>query len=304
MIHNNIKRVAVLKGGWSPEREISLRSGAKVADSFRKLGYETCEIDVIKDLRFVTDELYRANPDYIYNALHGIGGEDGVIQGVLEIFGKPYSNSKVLGSVLSFNKVVAKILACAHGVLVPRGVAISKNNLQEIDVKNPPVGYPFIIKPAENGSSVGVFLVSNESDMLKILETEWTFGDEIIIEEYIDGREFTVLVINDGKAVGSVEIISKNAFYDYASKYDSDGSKHVAKYEMNSFHRDNMHRMAELAYRACKCSGVARADFIYNGKDSYFIEINTQPGMTDVSLVPDIARSKGMSFEDILKIDL
>ncbi|MDR2074827.1 MAG: D-alanine--D-alanine ligase [Holosporales bacterium] len=295
-----MRKIAVLKGGWSPERSISIKSGENVANGFRKLGYDVYEIDVIKDLRYLTDELYKIDPDYVYNALHGIGGEDGVIQGLLEIFGKPYSNSNVLSSSLAFNKSIAKKIAKSAGVNTPHYIDINQNELKNISANNPLISYPFVVKPCSNGSSIGVFVIHDKEDLKKLQKEEWIFGNNIIVEKYIDGREFTVLVI-DSKAIGAVEILPKHEFYDYSSKYDEDGSRHIPNYNLEQSRNANMYKMAEIVYNSCMCSGIARVDFRYDGIRPYFIEINTQPGMTGVSLVPDIAEYSGMSFEDILE---
>ncbi len=297
-----MKKIAVLKGGWSLERSVSLSSGENVAELFRKMGYETHEIDVIKDLRFITDELYRIDPDYIYNVLHGTGGEDGVIQGVLEIFGKPYSNSGVLGSAICFDKSVSKKLVKLAGVTVPNSVDLTKQDLKNIKSHNPPIQYPFVLKPCANGSSVGVFIINSLEEFEKIQKSKWKFEDALIIEEYIKGREFTVLVMNN-QALGSVEIAYKNEFYDYESKYTNGGSTHILEYHMPEKHKCEMYRMAELAYRACKCNGVVRVDFKYDGENVYMLELNTQPGMTPTSLVPDMVTYNNISTKCILEID-
>ena len=294
-----IKKIAVLKGGWSLEREISLQSGKNVADGLRSLGFDVFEIDIRKDLMYITNELYKINPDYIFNMLHGTGGEDGIIQGVLEIFGTPYSNSNTLSSSICFNKFVAKQIVKSCGVNIIPGVRIYKDNLKNIDLDNPDIPYPFVIKPTENGSSVGVFLVFDKNDMKNIINKDWTFGDEIIIEKYIKGREFTVSVL-DGNAMGSVEIVYNNKFYDFDAKYSDGGSRHLQDFDMIEEHKNKMMRMAEDVYKACYCKGIARVDFIYDQNEVFFLEINTQPGMTKTSLVPDIAKNKGISFENIL----
>ena len=290
-------------GGWSPEREVSLKSGKNVVNGLKKLGYDVYPIDVKKDLRYITAELYKANPDYIFNTLHGVGGEDGVIQGILEVFGKPYSNSGVLGSAVCFSKLISKYILGANGIRVIKGLNIKKNDLKNIDPANPIEKYPFVIKPSESGSSVGIFLIFDENDLKKVQNTVWDFGEDILIEKYIKGREFTVLVAN-GKVLGSVEITYKNEFYDYASKYNTGGSSHVADYYMPNPDQEEMYKMAEKSYNLCKCSGIARIDFLYDGEKPYFLEVNTQPGMTEMSLVPDIAKYNGISFEEILEMCL
>ena len=290
---NNIHKITVLKGGWSPEREISLQSGENVANLLRESGFDVYEIDVKKDLLYLTNELYKSNPDYIYNVLHGVGGEDGVIQGILEIFGKPYSNSSVLSSAICFDKQICKTIVKANGVNVINGYCI-----QSLEIKNIKAKYPFVIKASCNGSSVGVFLIFNEEDFNKVKSIDWQYGNEVIVEEYINGREFTVAVIN-GKAIGAIEIVSSNNknFYDFKSKYSNGGSTHISNYNLEKKMEDKMFCMAEIAYKSCKCNGIARVDFRYNNKDVYFLEINTQPGMTSKSLIPDILRNKNIKFE-------
>ena len=340
-----MKKIAVLMGGWSQEREISILSSKSVSSILRDMGYEVSEIDVKKDLKYITDELYKANPDFVFNMLHGIGGEDGVIQGVLEIFGVPYSNSGVVGSAISFDKAICKKIASARGVRVVEGFEIHKDDIYKLgseikigplseptiseevlevtEAQNPSVHevredsrtgtttklpergrleYPFVVKAASNGSSVGVFLIFNEEDLNKVKNTEWTFGDKVLVEKYIKGREFTVLVAN-GKTIGAVEITFKNKCYDYESKYEIGGSTHISSFELNESAIKEMYAMAEKVFEACCCKGIARADFRYDNENVYFLEINTQPGMTELSLAPDIARFKGISFGDLLKMN-
>ena len=300
---SNIERIVVLKGGWSSEREISLQSGAHVASLFRESGFDVYEIDVKKDLLYITQELYKANPDYIYNALHGIGGEDGVIQGILEVFGKPYSNSNVLSSSICFNKQICKTIVKASGVNVVSGYYITSSDIKNMNTINGiNIDYPFVIKPSCNGSSVGTFLIFNKEDLNKLKSIEWNYGDEIIIEKYISGREFTVAVV-DGKAIGALEIVlNNNIFYDFKAKYNNGESKHIANYNLGKEMETKMFKMAETSYTACKCNGLARIDFRYDGNDIYFLEINTQPGMTSTSLVPDILRNSNIQFIDSLQL--
>lgn len=293
-------KITVLMGGWSPEREVSLASGANVASELTNLGYEIYVIDVKKDLRYLVDELYKSDPDLIFNMLHGIGGEDGVIQGILEVFGKPYTGCGVLSSALCFDKSITKKLINLNGVQVANSIDITSEEFLSMDPCCPALPYPFVIKPEANGSSVGVFIINNNNELKSIQKQGWDFGRYIMIEEYIKGREFTVLV-ESGKTTGAVEIVPKNEFYDYASKYDDDGSRHIPDFEMLPNHKDEMFKMAEKAYMACKCSGIARIDFIYDGRNSYCLELNTQPGMTNISLVPDIYRSINKSTSELAR---
>ncbi|MDR0640762.1 MAG: D-alanine--D-alanine ligase [Holosporales bacterium] len=340
-------RIVVLKGGWSPEREVSLNSGAFVSNELRSVGHDVHEIDVIKDLRYITDSLYEHSPDYIVNMLHGIGGEDGIIQGILEVFGVPYSGSGVLGSSLAFHKSLCKMIVKAQGVRVIDGLDIHCHDIQQINTPmGPQMQYPFVVKPAANGSSVGVFLVFNDRDLETLKNTEWTFGKDVILENYIAGREFTVLV-NGGKAIGALEIVPNSNFYDYGSKYNEGGSSHILDFELEPALLDQMLSAAEIAFTACHCRSFARVDFrvdvnhvhtqssqefgagdtscsrrsvldlliIRPFKTSsgstnpqasedrvYFLEINTQPGMTSTSLVPEIAKYNHVELPCILNI--
>jgi D-alanine-D-alanine ligase len=297
-------RITVLAGGWSPEREISLMSAECVVAKLKGLGHEVYELDVRKDLRYISDELYKARPDFIFNMLHGIGGEDGVMQGLLEIFGIPYSNSGVLGTAIAFHKPTCKKLAGLAGIRVIEGFDINKDDIKKINADSGlRMEYPFVIKPAANGSSVGVFLIFDEQDLARVKGTDWVFDDEVLIEKYIDGREFTTLVV-DGKMIGTLEITHKNRFYDYESKYDVGGSTHISSFELNRTAREDMYRMSEAVFKACHCQGLARVDFRFDGSDVYFMEINTQPGMTELSLAPDIARFNGLSLGDLLNMSL
>lgn len=299
---DRIKNITVLMGGWSSERDISLKSGECVSAILERMGYEVCRIVVEKDLRFITEELYKSNPDFVLNMLHGTGGEDGIIQGLLEIFGKPYSNSGVLSSAICFDKSICKAIAKLTGATVPNGFEICPNEIQNLGTSIE-VKFPFVVKATSNGSSVGVFLIFDEQDLANLKSKEWTFGDHILVEEYIDGREFTTLVI-DGKAIGSVEITFQNKFYDYASKYEIGGSSHISSFELNQNQMQEMHKTAEKIYKACRCKGAARADFRCNDQGTFFLELNTQPGMTELSLAPDIARFNGISIEELILMNL
>ncbi len=294
-------KIAVLYGGWNPEREISIKSGKNISKILSKLGYEVSEIDVKKDLRYLTKELYKINPDFVFNTLHGFGGEDGVLQGLLEIFGKPYSNSGVLSSAICFDKAVCKSIVKHKGVRVIEGTEIKDTDISDINTTDSlKFDYPFVIKPASNGSSVGVFIISTKTDLDNLKKQPWSFGEKVMIEKYIKGREFTILVLN-GKAIGAVEITYKNQFYDFESKYETGGSSHIGDYKLSKSVISEMFKMSELVFTACECRGIARVDFRYDDEKIYFLEINTQPGMTDVSLVPDIAKFNGITMENLLQ---
>lgn len=293
----NVKKIAVLLGGWSSEREISIASGRNVANVLRKMGYEVIEIDVRKDLRYLTEKLYEAKPDFVFNMLHGVGGEDGIIQGILDVFGTPYSGCNVLSSAICFDKAICKKIVKNSGVRVVDGFETTVSQLPEA-IKY--INYPFVVKPAQNGSSVGLFAIFTEDDWTKLQNTEWTFGEKIIVEKYIKGREFTVCVFA-GNVLGALEITFQNRTYDYKSKYEAGASSHIPDFAMDNKSMKEMHEMSEIAFKACDCSGLVRIDYRYDGNKVYFLEINTQPGTTNTSLVPDIAKFAGLKLEDLLQ---
>ncbi|MDR1609328.1 MAG: D-alanine--D-alanine ligase [Holosporales bacterium] len=298
---SSVKKVAVLVGGWSSEREVSLRSGGNVARCLAGMEYEVVEIDVKKDLRYFTDILYAAAPDFVFNMLHGTGGEDGVMQGVLDMYGVPYSSSGVLSSAISFDKSICKKLARFSGVRVADWVDITSDELANVNLPGGrQMPYPFVVKPVMNGSSVGVSLIFNEDDLIKVKSSNWNFGRDVMLEQYIPGREFTVMILN-GEVIGMVEITCKSTFYDYSSKYDVGGSTHLMEFDLPESMRQEMYDMTKTVHDVCRCRDVARADIRYDGEHAYFLEINTQPGMTDQSLIPDIARFNGISMEALLQ---
>lgn len=292
-----MKKMTVLLGGWSSEREVSILSGKNVSKTLKGMGYEVTEIDVKKDLRYLVDELYKSSPDFIFNSLHGSGGEDGIVQGILEMFGVPYSGSNVLSSAICFDKAVCKELVRSKGVRTVEGFETTPQNIKSIKDQ---IDYPFVVKPASDGSSVGLSIIFNDEDWRKFINTDWTFGNKIIVEKYISGREFTVGVL-DGKAIGAIEITFKRKAYDYTSKYKLGASEHVANYSMDERSSRELLQMAEIAFKTCGCSGIARIDFRYDGEKVYFLEINTQPGTTELSLVPDIAKFAGIKLEELLQ---
>jgi D-alanine-D-alanine ligase len=293
-------KIAVLLGGWSDERSVSLLSGEKVASTLLTMGYRVVKIDVRKNLRDITEKLYDADPDVVFNALHGKGGEDGTIQGILSVFGRPYTSSHVLSSALCFNKSVAKSLVSLAGGKTVQGIRLTKNAAFSLDSRRPPVFYPFVIKPESNGSSIGVSLIFNEEDFIRWKKTATEVSTHLMIEKYISGREFTVLVKN-GEVIGSLEILPRNAFYDYESKYEASGALHQASFSMEPTHKQEMMDAAKSAYAACFCSGIARVDFVYDRKSAFFLEINTQPGLTPTSLAPEIYQAADKTFEAYLE---
>jgi D-alanine-D-alanine ligase len=288
--------VAVLLGGPSPERPVSLVSGAACADALERLGAEVSRIDAGRD---IAEVLAKLKPDVVFNALHGVWGEDGTVQGVLETLGLPYSHCGVLASALAMDKVKAKAVLSAAGVTVPGGGLFDRFKAAREHVMKP----PYVVKPNAQGSSVGVFLVFEgaNSPPQELVAPSWTFGDEVLIEPYIRGFELAVAVM-DGQALTVTEIVPRTGFYDFEAKYGEDGSSHVLPARIPADVSDRAMRMAELAHAALGCRGVTRADLRYDDINDILVllEVNTQPGMTPTSLVPEQAAHRGVGFDDLV----
>lgn len=292
------KHVAVLMGGWSAEREVSLRSGKACADAAERKGYRVTRIDVQRDIATVLDRL---KPDVALNVLHGRPGEDGTLQGVLEVIGLPYTHSGVLASSLAMQKDLAKVMLEAGGVPVPDGMVISRFEAAKAHV----LPRPYVIKPIAEGSSVGVFIVTDEHDHppQELFRADWAFGERVLCERYIPGKELTCAVIGD-RSTGVIDIVPTVKFYDYEAKYAPGGSKHILPAEIPSDIYEEVRRLALAAHQALGCRGVTRADFRYDESAGLAgllcLEVNTQPGMTETSLVPELAAYAGMPFEDLV----
>ena len=293
------KHVAVLMGGWSNERPVSLKSGTACAGALRRAGYTVTEVDVGRDIYNVLTGL---EPDVAFNALHGPFGESGMIQGLLEILQLPYTHSGVLASALAMDKHQAKIMFKAAGVPVTDHTIIHRAEAARKHVMAP----PYVIKPIADGSSSGVFIVKADQSHppQEILREDWTGGDEIMVERYVPGRELTCAVMGD-VALGVTEIVTDLAFYNYEAKYAKGGSVHVIPAQIEPKIYDKVQKMSLKAHAALGCRGVTRTDFRYNdraGEDGELVclEINTQPGMTETSLVPEQAAHAGHSFEELV----
>ena len=295
------KHVAVLMGGWSAEREVSVRSGRACADALETQGYRVTKIDVGRDIANVLQAL---KPDVALNLLHGRPGEDGTLQGILEIVGIPYSHSGVLASALAMEKDLAKTLLKAAGIPVPGGVVVSR----QAAAKEHVLARPYVIKPVSEGSSVGVFIVTDAHDHppQELYRDDWPFGDRVLCEPFIPGKELTCAVMGD-EVFGVIEIEAVAArFYDYESKYAPGGSRHLLPAPIVPEVYEETRRLSLAAHRALGCRGVSRADFRYDdskpGVSGLFcLEINTQPGMTETSLVPELAAHAGLSFPALVR---
>jgi D-alanine-D-alanine ligase len=295
-----MKHVAVLMGGWSAEREVSLRSGKACADAAERCGYRVSRIDVSRDIASVLSSL---KPDVALNVLHGRPGEDGALQGLLEILGLPYSHSGVMASAVAMQKDIAKTVLKAAGVPVPGGVTVHRAEAARKHLLPP----PYVIKPVAEGSSVGVFIVREDHTHppQELNRPDWSFGDMVLVEPFIPGKELTCAVVGD-KALGVIEIVPTMKFYDYEAKYAPGGSRHLLPAPVSPEIYEACRRLALAAHHALGCRGVTRSDFRYD--DSLTgeaglacLEVNTQPGMTETSLVPEMAVHAGMSFEDLVR---
>jgi D-alanine-D-alanine ligase len=293
------KRIALLMGGWSPERDVSLSSGAECAKALRDRGYRVEAIDVGPDLPALLRAL-DPRPDVIFNALHGVGGEDGTIQGVFEMLGIPYTHSGVRASALAMHKPTAKQLFQRAGLPVVEGLVARRQDLIAAD----PMPAPFVVKPTDQGSSVGVRIVRINDNSWRDEVAGWNYGDELLVERFVPGRELTVAVMGD-RALGACEIVPRGSFYDYTAKYAPGGSTHLIPAPIPAADYAAALDVALRAHQALGCRGVSRADLRYDdtaseGARLYLLEINTQPGMTPTSLVPDIARHAGIGFDDLV----
>ena len=287
------RHIVLLLGGWSAEREVSLVSGAAVSNALIEGGYMVTSIDVQRDIGAILTKLH-PKPDVVFNALHGRYGEDGCIQGLLNILEIPYTHSGVLASSLSMDKPVAKSIMAAAGIKVAEHKIVTHEELLTSDV----MARPFVVKPFNQGSSVGVHIVK-ENEKFKPAEEEWTFGGRVMIERFIPGRELTVAVMGN-RALAVTEIKTGHRFYDYGAKYSIGGSQHMVPADIPQNVCDEALRIALLAHQSLGCRGVSRADIRYDGKDLYMLEVNTQPGMTPTSLVPEQAAYLNISFNELV----
>jgi D-alanine-D-alanine ligase len=286
--------IAVLKGGMSAEREVSLTSGAAVEKALLALGHAVTAIDVSNN---VVEDLLRAKPDAVFNALHGRYGEDGCIQGVLEILKIPYTHSGVLASAVAMDKPMAKVVFEKAGIRVAKGVVAHKDDLIAGDV----MPRPYVVKPSNEGSSVGVKLVF-EKDNFHFTKQNWPYGETVLVEQYIAGRELTCAILDD-VALGVTEITTKSGFYDYDNKYTDGGSVHICPAQIPQNIYDEVMAMALAAHRALGCRSLTRSDFRWDEKGEgkiYILETNTQPGMTPMSLSPELAAYAGISFNELV----
>lgn len=294
------KHVAVLMGGFSSERPVSLSSGEACARALEGEGYRVTRVDVDRNVAAVLSEL---RPDVAFNALHGPYGEDGFVQGVLEYLQIPYTHSGVLASALAMDKAQAKKVAAASGVPVAEARVMDRHDIGDTH----PIPAPYVVKPVREGSSFGVVIVKeDQSHPPQVLGSSgWRYGDEVLVERYIYGRELTCGVM-DGVAMAVTEVVPQgDTFYDFDAKYADGGSVHVIPAKISPKIYQEVQRLAVIAHQAIGCRGVSRSDFRYDDRFSedgelIWLEVNTQPGMTPTSLVPEMAALEGKSFGEFV----
>ncbi|BEP30965.1 MAG: D-alanine--D-alanine ligase [Wolbachia endosymbiont of Drosophila biauraria] len=293
-----IPTIAILSGGFSCEREISLMSGKAVKKALDSLSYNAIEIDVDSN---IAEKLKKINPGLAFIALHGPYGEDGCIQGLLEILGIKYTHSGVMASAVAINKVMSKHIFRSLNIDTPKGYVISREDVLKNNIK---IDYPYVLKPINEGSSIGVYIIFSHEDCLELKNNSSTIMEKMIVEEYIPGIELHTAVLLD-EAIGTIEVRPKNKFYDYEAKYTDGFAEHIfpAKIPDNIYKMTLEHALKIHQFLGCKT--ISRSDFRYNPKNNTLkmLEINTHPGFTELSLVPEIAKlAKGINFNELVKI--
>ena len=295
--------VAVLMGGWSPEREVSLVSGKACAEGLREGGHTVIEYDVKRDLRALVEFLRPAaggGPDVVFNALHGRYGEDGCIQGVLEILAVPYTHSGVLASAIAMDKPMSRHVFTSIGIRVAEGRVVERRSLMAGD----PMPRPYVVKPIDQGSSVGVHIVREGDNLAAVEAAEAAFGERVLVEKYVAGRELTVAVMGD-KAVAVTELRPRTRFYDYEAKYTDGITEHLVPAPIPTEVYEQARQWSLMAHQALRCDGLSRADLRWDDSKPgtsglVMLELNTQPGMTPLSLAPEQAKWAGISWSELM----
>ncbi|GAB1365549.1 D-alanine--D-alanine ligase [Candidatus Cloacimonadaceae bacterium] len=303
-----MKKIVVLKGGMSPERDVSLVSGSEIAQCLREMDYKVFELDPaeFKNWSGLLVEIQNVSPDLVFNGLHGGSGENGELQAALHLAGIPFTGSDYKSCCLSMDKYVSKLIAMAEGIPVPRYILLRANLLEDYqdpaDLENfsATLGLPIIVKPNDAGSSVGISKVDTLEELKPAVEHALQFSKAVLLEEYIPGRELTATVL-DGEALPLVEIKPLNGWYDYKNKYTKGNTEYIAPARLDESVARLIQLYAIRLWKACELSGYARIDFRYDDVKPYFLEVNTLPGMTPLSLTPMAAKARGQSFEQLIK---
>ena len=301
-MNKKFKNVLVILGGTSGERAVSLESGKACAKALQKKGYKVSTFDPkVKNFNLIN----KLQIDVIFNALHGRDGEDGVAQSYFEYLRIPYTHSGVISSFNAMDKSISKKIFIKNKIKTPKFFSIKKFNFKKDSInkiiKKKKISFPFVSKPINEGSSLGVKICKNKNELIKSIKKQFKKYDELIIEEYIGGQEVQVAVIN-GSALGAIELIPKRLFYDYKAKYTKQAkTKHLMPARLTKKKYKEVLQIAKKAHQALSCRGVTRSDFKFYNNHFYLLEINTQPGMTSLSLVPEIANYKGLTFENLVE---
>ncbi|BBE35873.1 D-alanine--D-alanine ligase [Sphingosinicella microcystinivorans] len=293
-------KVAVLMGGWSNEREVSLTSGQGIAAALKRLGHDVYAVDMGRD---VAAKLSEIKPDVVFNALHGTPGEDGTVQGMLDVLGVKYTHSGLATSVIAIDKELTKRILVPAGIRMPEGVVVESASVHDRD----PLPRPYVLKPVNEGSSVGVAIVTDESNYGTPIAADapgpWTQFAHLLAEPFIPGRELTVAVLDD-EPLAVTELIPTRGFYDYDAKYTDGLTVHQCPAEIPEDVAAEAMAMALKAHRVLGCKGVSRSDFRYDESRGlaglYLLEVNTQPGMTPLSLVPEQAKYCGIDYDTLV----
>lgn len=296
MTNTTVKKVAVLMGGWSGEREVSLASGTAMAKAAKALGHTVYTVDPMADLGKLVEQL-NPRPDVVINGLHGVWGEDGRIQAILDLMHIPYTHSGVLASSLAMDKVAAKKVFHSEDIPTPNDLVVPANDAFSSKVMD----FPYVLKPINEGSSLGVYIIERESDIVAP-QGGWQFGNDVMAERYIPGRELSVAIMGD-RALGTMELCPKSGFFDYKSKYTRGMAEFKTPAPVPEAISQKVLDLGLRAHKSLGCTGVTRVDLRYDDTagELYVLEVNTQPGMTELSQVPQIASKVGFSFNDLVE---
>ena len=302
MNRKKFRKVLVVLGGTSGERAISLQTGNACIKALKEKGYKVTKLDPKKE---DFNSINKKNTDVIFNALHGRDGEDGVVQSYFEYMKIPYTHSGVLSSYNAMNKAISKKLFVKNGIKTPKYFLINKSEFKKSKVlsyiKSKKINFPIVVKPSNEGSSLGVMVCKNKDKLFKSLKILYKKYEELIFEEFIGGKEVQVAVIN-GKALGAIELVPKRLFYDYKAKYTKKAkTKHIMPARLEKKYYKEILSIAQKTHKVLNCRGVTRSDFKFYNNNFYLLEINTQPGMTNLSLVPEIASYIGLTFENLVE---
>ena len=302
MNKKKFKKVLVVLGGTSDERAVSLESGRACIKALKKKGYK---VSIFDPLKKKLNLINKKNTEVIFNALHGRDGEDGIAQSYFEYLKIPYTHSGVISSYNAMNKVISKKIFLKNSIKTPKYISVNKTNFKKNNLKilinSKKMKFPIVSKPINEGSSLGVQICKNELTLFKSIKKLLKKYDEILIEEYIGGQEIQVAVFN-GNPIGAIELIPKRLFYDYKAKYTKKAkTKHVMPARLSKKKYIEVLKIAKKSHKALNCRGVTRSDFKFFKNEFYLLEINTQPGMTSLSLVPEIANYKGITFEHLVE---